>query len=73
MRYIVLTGRHPSRSRRELVKECRDNGLVVQDKVDRRTDTVIASRFDTRKASAGKDNSIRVLPYAALEQIIGRF
>jgi NAD-dependent DNA ligase len=73
MRYIVLTGRHPTRTRRELIKECCDNGITVQKKVDRRTDTVIASRFDTKKASAGKDNSIRILPYEALEQIIGRF
>ena len=73
MHYIVLTGRHPTRTRADIKKECHDNGLVVQARVDRRTDTVIASRFDTKKASAGKSNSIRILPYAALEQIIGRF
>lgn len=71
MRYIALTGaavgpdgRRIPRS--ELVRRCRRAGLIVGNTVRPLTDTLVASRDDTRKARAAKLRGLKVASYLEL-------
>lgn len=71
MRYIALTGAAVDRDgrqigRADLMRRCRAAGIIVHKSVRPLTDTLVASRTDTRKARAAQARGLRVVAYPDL-------